>query len=49
MNARIAGSLEHTERAAARVLSLPLYPEMTGEEIDYVIRTVTAWEKARLH
>jgi dTDP-4-amino-4,6-dideoxygalactose transaminase len=47
MNARNSGSLVHTERAAARVLSLPLYPEMTGEEIDYVIRTVTAWEEAR--
>jgi dTDP-4-amino-4,6-dideoxygalactose transaminase len=47
MNARIAGSLDHTERAAARVLSLPLYPEMTDEEIKYVIRTVTAWDEAR--
>lgn len=47
MNARMAGSLEHTGRAAGRVLSLPLYAEMTGEEIEYIIRTVTAWEKAR--
>jgi dTDP-4-amino-4,6-dideoxygalactose transaminase len=46
-SARISGSLEHTERSAARVLSLPLYPEITDEEIRYVIRTIIAWDHTR--
>lgn len=37
-------SLPLTERSAARVLSLPMYPELTQEEIDYVIHTVRTWE-----
>ena len=46
-SARIAGSLEHTERSAGRVISLPLYPEMTDEEIKYVIRAIIAWDHTR--
>jgi dTDP-3-amino-3,4,6-trideoxy-alpha-D-glucose transaminase len=34
------GSLPITERLAGRILSLPLYPELTRAEIDYVIATV---------
>lgn len=30
------GSLPHTERACRRVLSLPLFPEMTADQIEYV-------------
>jgi dTDP-4-amino-4,6-dideoxygalactose transaminase len=37
-------SLPLTERSAARVISLPMYPELTQEEIDYVIHTVRTWE-----
>lgn len=31
------GDLPHTERAAAEVLSLPVFPEMTTSEQDYVV------------
>lgn len=37
-------SLPLTERSAARVISLPMYPELTQEEIDYVIHVVRTWE-----
>jgi len=37
-------SLPLTERSAARVISLPMFPELTPEEIDYVIHTVRTWE-----
>lgn len=30
------GALPETERAAAEVLSLPMYPELTGAQLDYV-------------
>jgi len=45
--ARISGSLEHTERSAARVLSLPMYPELTDEEVGAVIEAIRAWELTR--
>jgi dTDP-4-amino-4,6-dideoxygalactose transaminase len=44
---RISGSLQHTERSAARVLSLPMYPELTPEEVQAVIDAIRAWEKTR--
>jgi dTDP-4-amino-4,6-dideoxygalactose transaminase len=31
----LEGSLPHTERACARVLSMPLFPEMTNEQLEY--------------
>lgn len=34
------GALPHSERIAARVLSLPLYPEMADEDVDYVCAVV---------
>jgi dTDP-4-amino-4,6-dideoxygalactose transaminase len=37
-------SLPLTERSAARVISLPMFPELTPEEIDYVIHVVRTWE-----
>ena len=36
-----AGDFPVTEAAAARILSLPMYPELTDEQIDYVARAVT--------
>ena len=45
--ARISGSLEHTERSAARVLSLPMYPELKVEEVDSVVDAILNWEKSR--
>jgi dTDP-4-amino-4,6-dideoxygalactose transaminase len=38
-------SLPLTERSAARVISLPMYPELTDAEVQYVIDTVRAWGK----
>ena len=32
--------LPETERAAAEVVSLPLYPEITEGQIDYIVQTV---------
>lgn len=37
-----APSLPHTERAAQRVLSLPIYPELSDDEIRRVIRAVVS-------
>jgi len=37
-------SLPPSEANAARCISLPMFPELTQEEIDYVIETVRAWE-----
>ena len=36
-------SLPLTEKSAASVISLPMFPELTRDEIDYVIDTVRAW------
>jgi dTDP-4-amino-4,6-dideoxygalactose transaminase len=44
-SARIAGTLKHTERSAARVLSLPLYPELSTEETERVIQAVVEWDQ----
>ncbi len=35
-----AVSLPHTEKAAAEILSLPMYPELTGEQIGYVVQAL---------
>jgi len=34
------GALPEAERAAAEVLSLPVYPELSGEQLDYVIDAI---------
>jgi dTDP-4-amino-4,6-dideoxygalactose transaminase len=47
--ARIVGSLSHAEASAARVLSLPMYPELTREEVQTVIDAVIAWDKELKH
>ncbi len=44
-SARIAGSLKNAEASAARVLSLPMFPELTGEEVQTVIDAVVAWDR----
>jgi len=38
-----AVSLPVTERACAEVLSLPCFPAMTGDEVDYVVDACNAW------
>lgn len=39
-NSRSAGSLEESEKAAREVLALPIYPELTTEQLEYVANTV---------
>lgn len=34
------GSLPHTERACARVLSMPLFPEMTDDQVEFAGRSL---------
>jgi dTDP-4-amino-4,6-dideoxygalactose transaminase len=43
---RIAGSADHAERNAASCVSLPMYPELTEAEVDYVVAKVLEWEMA---
>jgi dTDP-4-amino-4,6-dideoxygalactose transaminase len=38
-----------TERSAASVISLPIFPELEQAEIDYVMDTCRAWEKSNPH
>jgi dTDP-4-amino-4,6-dideoxygalactose transaminase len=47
--ARIAGSLKHSEASAARVLSLPMFPELTHEEVQTVIEAIIGWDKELSH
>ena len=45
--ARIVGSIANAERNAATCVSLPMYPELTGEEVDYVVAKTLEWDKAQ--
>jgi len=40
----LAGSLDNAERNAAACVSLPMFPELTADEVDYVIEKVLAWD-----
>lgn len=44
--ARIVGSVANAEANAACCISLPMFPELTAEEVDYVIAKVKEWDKA---
>ena len=44
--ARIASSLANAERNAATCISLPMFPELTEPEVDYVVAKVLEWDKA---
>jgi dTDP-4-amino-4,6-dideoxygalactose transaminase len=44
-SARIAGSVAHAEHNAATCVSLPMFPELTAEEVDYVVAKVVEWDK----
>lgn len=44
--ARIAGPIPNSERNAAACVSLPMYPELTEDEVSYVIAKVLEWEKS---
>jgi dTDP-4-amino-4,6-dideoxygalactose transaminase len=44
--ARIAGPIPNSERNAAACISLPMFPELTAEEVDQTIAKVLEWDKA---
>ena len=44
-DAEIRGSLANAEKNAASCISLPMFAELTAEEVDYVIDTVKSWKK----
>jgi dTDP-4-amino-4,6-dideoxygalactose transaminase len=41
-----AGTLSVTEQACDEILSLPMYPELTDAQIDWVIESVNAFQPA---
>ena len=43
--ARIAGAIPNSERNAACCISLPMFPELTDQEVDYVIDRVLDWDR----
>ena len=45
--ARIVGSVANAEHNAATCVSLPMFPELTAEEVDYVIAKSLEWDKAQ--
>lgn len=42
--ARIAGPIPNSERNAACCVSLPMFPELTEQEVDYTIGKVLEWD-----
>jgi len=44
-----AGSLPVTEVVAERILSLPLFPELTDAQVDFVIESIGEFFEANLH
>lgn len=44
--ARIVGPLTNAEANSACCISLPMFPELTADEVDYVIAKVREWDKA---
>jgi dTDP-4-amino-4,6-dideoxygalactose transaminase len=44
--ARTVGPVPHAERNAASCVSLPMYPELTANEVDYVVAKVLEWDKS---
>jgi len=43
--ARIAGPIPNSERNAGCCISLPMYPELTEEEVDYTVDRILDWDK----
>jgi dTDP-4-amino-4,6-dideoxygalactose transaminase len=44
--ARIAGPIPNSERNAACCISLPMFPELTEEEVDYTVGKVLEWDRS---
>jgi dTDP-4-amino-4,6-dideoxygalactose transaminase len=45
--ARMHGSAAHAERNAATCVSLPMFPELHEQEVDFVISKALEWDKAQ--
>jgi dTDP-4-amino-4,6-dideoxygalactose transaminase len=43
--ARIVGPIPNAERNAGCCISLPMFPELTAEEIDYTILRILEWDR----
>jgi len=43
--ARFVGALTNSERNAACCISLPMFPELTEEEVDYTVDKVLEWDR----
>ncbi len=41
------GALPHTEAAARETIALPIYPELSREQIEYVVSMIIDWLKSR--
>jgi len=46
-DARINGSLKNAEQNAATCISLPMFPELSEGEVDYVVAKCMEWDKAQ--
>jgi dTDP-4-amino-4,6-dideoxygalactose transaminase len=44
--ARVVGPVPNAERNAASCVSLPMYPELKAEEVDYVVGKLVEWDQA---
>ncbi len=44
-DARLSGSLANAEKNAASCISLPMFPELTEDQVKYTIDTIKAWKK----
>jgi dTDP-4-amino-4,6-dideoxygalactose transaminase len=42
----LCGDLSNAEKNAASCVSLPMFPELTAEEVDYTIEKVMEWDRA---
>jgi len=45
--ARVVGPLANAEKNSACCISLPMFPELTAEEVDYVVAKCLEWDKAQ--
>jgi dTDP-4-amino-4,6-dideoxygalactose transaminase len=46
-NARINGPVPNAEHNAVTCISLPMFPELTEQEVDYVVAKALEWDKAQ--
>jgi len=44
--ARVVGPIANSERNAACCISLPMFPELTEEEVDYTVDRVLEWDRS---